>query len=89
MCVQKYAPAKAFDFILCQNENNKEVATNAAGCAQRLGIPADKVSACADGQGGKDLLLASFKRSKDKGAWGARRSSSPARSTRGAASRPS
>jgi len=70
VCVQKYAPAKAFDFILCQNENNKEVATNAAGCAQRLGIPADKVSACADGQEGKDLLLASFKRSKDKGASG-------------------
>src|SRR4030095_8265055 len=26
---QKYAPAKWFDFILCQNKNAKEVATNA------------------------------------------------------------
>jgi predicted DsbA family dithiol-disulfide isomerase len=70
VCVQKYAPTKAFDFILCQDENSKEVATNGAACAQRLGIPADKVAACADGQEGKDLLLASFKRSKDKGASG-------------------
>ena len=70
VCVQKYAPAKAFDFILCQNENNKEVATNGAACATKLGIPADKVTACADGQEGKDLLLASFKRSQEKGASG-------------------
>jgi len=70
VCVQKYAPAKAFDFILCQDENSKEVATNGASCAQRLGIPADKITACADGEEGKNLLLESFKRSKDKGASG-------------------
>jgi len=70
VCVQKYAPAKAFDFILCQNENNKEVGSNGPACATKLGIPADKVSACADGQEGKDLLLASFKRSQEKGASG-------------------
>jgi predicted DsbA family dithiol-disulfide isomerase len=70
VCVQKYAPTKAFDFILCQDENSKEVGTNGASCAQKLGIPFDKIGACADGQEGKDLLLASFKRSKDKGAGG-------------------
>ncbi len=70
VCTQKYAPAKAFDFILCQNENNKEVATNGAACAARVGAPADKITACADGQEGKDLLLASFKRSQEKGASG-------------------
>jgi len=69
-CAQKYAPAKAFDFVLCQNENNKEVASNGAACATRVGAPADKITACADGQEGKDLLLASFKRSQDKGASG-------------------
>jgi hypothetical protein len=70
VCVQKYAPAKAFDFILCQNENNKEIASNGAACATKVGAPADKVTACADGPEGKDLLFASFKRSQDKGASG-------------------
>src|SRR5580693_6779255 len=63
VCAKKYAPEKAFDFILCQNENSKEVGSNGAACAT-------KITACADGQEGKDLLLASFKRSQDKGATG-------------------
>lgn len=70
ICARKYAPAKAFDFILCQNENSKEVASNGAACAAKLGAPASKITACAEGQEGKDLLLASFKRSQDKGASG-------------------
>lgn len=70
VCAKKYAPDKAFDFIVCQNENSKEVATNGASCAAKIGAPADKISACAAGQEGKDLLLASFKRSQDKGASG-------------------
>ncbi len=64
VCAQKYAPAKAFDFVLCQNENSKEMASNGASCATRIGAPADKITACADGQEGKDLLLESFKRSQ-------------------------
>jgi predicted DsbA family dithiol-disulfide isomerase len=70
VCTKKYAPEKAFDFILCQNENSKEVATNGAACATRVGAPAAKITACAEGQEGKDLLLASFKHSQDKGATG-------------------
>jgi 2-hydroxychromene-2-carboxylate isomerase len=70
VCAKKYAPDKAFDFILCQNENSKEVATNGAACATKLGAPAAKITACAEGQEGKDMLLASFKRSQDKGAGG-------------------
>ncbi len=70
VCAAKYAPAKAFDFILCQNENSKEVATSGASCAARVGAPADKITACAEGPEGKELLLASFKRSQEKGANG-------------------
>ena len=70
VCAQKYAPTKAFDFVLCQNENSKEVATNGAACAAKVGAPADKIVACADGAEGKDLLAASFKRSQTKGASG-------------------
>src|SRR5262245_58002757 len=69
-CAQKYAPTKYFDFILCQNKNSKEVATNWDTCAKETGIPGDKISACADGPEGKDLLAASFKRSQEKGARG-------------------
>ncbi|MFO0761053.1 MAG: hypothetical protein U0359_31535 [Byssovorax sp.] len=70
VCAQKYAPGKSFDFILCQNENPKEVSTNGEACAKKLGMPADKIMACADGQEGKDLLSASFKRSQQAGAQG-------------------
>jgi Gamma interferon inducible lysosomal thiol reductase (GILT) len=70
VCAKKYAPEKAFDFILCQNENSKEMGSNGAACATKVGAPAPKITACAEGQEGKDLLLASFKRSQDKGVSG-------------------
>ncbi len=70
VCAQKHAPAKAFDFVLCQNENSKAVATNGEECAKKLGLPADKIVACAEGKEGKDLLAASFQRSQQKGASG-------------------
>lgn len=70
VCAKKYAPDKLFDFILCQNEKNKEVATNGEACATRVGAPTAKILACAGGQEGKELLLASFKTSQEKGATG-------------------
>jgi predicted DsbA family dithiol-disulfide isomerase len=70
VCTKKYAPAKAFDYILCQNENSKDFASSGATCATRVGAPAAKITACAEGQEGKELLLASFKRSQDKGVSG-------------------
>lgn len=70
VCAQKHAPDKAFDFILCQNENYKEVATNGAACAAKLGISYDTISACAEGAEGKKLLADSFERSQKKGARG-------------------
>ncbi len=70
VCAQKLAPGKSFDFILCQNENMKEVATNGEACAKKVGIDAAKLTACANGQEGKDLLAASFKKSEEKGARG-------------------
>lgn len=70
VCAARYAPAKSFDFIQCQNENSKEVATNGEACAKRLGLPADKITACAEGPEGKELLKASFKRAQQAGAQG-------------------
>ena len=68
-CAQKLSP-KWFDFILCQNKNMKEVATNWEACAAEVGIPTDKLRSCMDGQEGKDLLAASFKKAQEKGARG-------------------
>jgi len=70
LCAMAHAPAKWFDFVLCQNESSKEVATNWDACSKKLGIAGDPISACAEGKEGKDLLAASFKRSEDKGARG-------------------
>jgi len=72
VCAQKYS-AKWFDTILCQNKSVQQVDTNWEACGQEAGIPADaigKVTACAQGQEGKDLLAASFKRATDKGVRG-------------------
>lgn len=72
VCAEKYS-AKWFDTILCQNKGVQQVDSNWEGCAQEAGIPTDtigKVTACAQGQEGKDLLGASFKRATEKGVRG-------------------
>lgn len=69
VCAEKYS-AKWFEIITCQNKNSKEVDTNGEACGKELGVPTDKISACANGQEGKDLLAASFKRAQDKGVRG-------------------
>ena len=68
-CAQKYT-AKWFDLILCQNKNSREVDTNGDACGKELNVATDKITACATGQEGKDLLTASFKKATDVGARG-------------------
>jgi len=63
VCAMKYAPTKWYDMVLCQDKSPKEIGSNWEACAQENGIPADKLTACVDGQEGKDLLSASFDRS--------------------------
>lgn len=66
-CAMKYgARDKAYDMILCQNKNYKEVATNWEACAQQAGLPVDKIATCANGQEGNDLMVASFDRANAK-----------------------
>lgn len=69
-CAMKHAPAKWFDFMLCQGENMKEVHTNWQACAAQHGVPQDKLAACIDGQEGKDLMKASFEKAQKMGARG-------------------
>lgn len=69
VCAMKYTPAW-FDFITCQNQNPREVDTNWAECAAKVGAPKDAIASCADGEEGKALLKASFDRAAKKGATG-------------------
>jgi predicted DsbA family dithiol-disulfide isomerase len=70
VCAQKYAPEKLLDLLDCMNKNYREIPNNFDGCAQQVGIDGAKIKACADGDEGKQLLSASFKRSQEKGARG-------------------
>jgi len=67
-CAEKYS-AKWFDTILCQNKGVQQIDSNWEACAQEAGISSEiisKVSGCAQGQEGKDLLAASFKKATEK-----------------------
>jgi 2-hydroxychromene-2-carboxylate isomerase len=70
LCVNKIAPAKALDFILCQNKNARAIDSNWKDCAKEVGVDEGKLSACADGDEGKDLLEASFAEATKRGASG-------------------
>ena len=70
LCAMKYAPAKWFDFINCQNKTVKEVAKNWEPCAKELQLDGAKIKACADGDEGKQLLTASYAKAQQKGARG-------------------
>jgi hypothetical protein len=68
-CAQKHT-SKWFEFIKCQNQDWKNIDTGWEACAKKVGVPADKIGACAKGPEGKELLTASFKRAEEKGATG-------------------
>ncbi len=70
LCVNKLAAAKSIDFITCQNKNPRAVDTNWKDCAKEVGVDDGKISACADGDEGKALLVASFEEAKKRGANG-------------------
>jgi len=69
-CAQKYAPEKLLDLLECMNKNYREIPNNFDDCAKQVGVDGAKIRACADGDEGKQLLSASFKRSREKGARG-------------------
>ncbi|NUO49797.1 MAG: thioredoxin domain-containing protein [Polyangiaceae bacterium] len=69
LCAMKLSN-KWFDFITCQNKDMKQVATNWESCATEVGIPGDKLAACMNGDEGKGLLAASFKKAEEVGARG-------------------
>jgi len=70
LCAGAQAPDKQLDFIVCMNEKWREIPENWEECAKKVGLDAAALGECKDGEEGKKLLSASFKRSKDAGAHG-------------------
>jgi hypothetical protein len=70
VCAMKHAPDKALDLMVCQNKNMRQVATNWKECAGEVGIDADTLAACMDGDEGQTLLAASFDLARKRGADG-------------------
>jgi 2-hydroxychromene-2-carboxylate isomerase len=68
VCALAQAPDKALDFMVCQNKNARQVATNWKECAGAVGIDGDKLGACMNGDEGQKLLAASFAAAKKRGA---------------------
>ncbi|MBL6974445.1 MAG: hypothetical protein ISR64_01815 [Deltaproteobacteria bacterium] len=70
LCSVKHAPDKYMDVILCMNKNMRGIPGNFDACADETKVDKAKIKACADGEEGKGLLSASYKRSQAKGARG-------------------
>lgn len=70
LCTIKHEPQKFMDLIVCMNKDMRQIPNNFDACATETQIDAAKIKACADGQEGKDLLSASYKRSKEAKASG-------------------
>jgi predicted DsbA family dithiol-disulfide isomerase len=69
VCAMKLSN-KWFDFITCQNKDMKQVHANWEACASEVGIAADKMAACVNGDEGKQLLATSYKKAEEVGARG-------------------
>jgi hypothetical protein len=54
--------------MVCQNKNARAVATNWKECAGEVGIDADKLASCFEGDHGQKLLAASFDVARKRGA---------------------
>jgi hypothetical protein len=68
VCALHLAPDKALDLMVCQNKDMRSVATNWRECAGQVGIGADELASCIDGDKGQSLLAASFAVAKKRGA---------------------
>jgi glutaredoxin len=64
LCANKIAPEKFWAFLECQNRNMRDVHNNWKPCAEQTGVDLAKLTACKEGQEGKDLLTASAERAK-------------------------
>lgn len=70
LCAKKIDANKYLNYIMCQNEDYKNVGANWEKCAVQAGIGKAALKACAEGTEGKALLSASAKKAAAFGASG-------------------
>jgi len=70
VCAMNQNPGKYFDFILCQNKDNKNIDTNWEQCATENGLNVNKLKDCWQGEEGKKLLTENIKASEENSVTG-------------------
>jgi predicted DsbA family dithiol-disulfide isomerase len=69
LCAQKHTP-RWLDFLVCQNREVEDVATNWETCAAEVGADVERLRACIEGDEGKKLAAESFRRAEAREANG-------------------
>jgi len=70
LCVNKIAPEKWMNFIICQNETAAQIPDNWQTCADKLDLNKDDIQTCYTGEKGKNLLAESKKKAETVNAKG-------------------
>lgn len=70
LCAAKVAPKAHLAFLSCLNKEWRSIPSNWESCAKEAGIDAAALRKCKEGEEGRSLLSASFKRSEEAGAKG-------------------
>lgn len=70
LCAKKHMPKDYMKLIVCMNKESRKIPDNFDVCVSELGLNVSATKACADGEEGENILLESYKFSKEKGASG-------------------
>ena len=72
LCAKEYYPEDYLymKFIVCQNKDASNVATNWEACAEENNMDVEKLRVCFEGEEGKELLRSSMQRTTVRGATG-------------------
>lgn len=70
LCIIKHAPDKWLEAVECMAKDMRGIPDNYKSCCEEAGIDTAPIEACYTGQEGKDLLAASSKKAKERGARG-------------------
>jgi len=65
LCVKKYFNDKFWNYLECQNKNYQDLASSFESCANETNIDFATIKDCAEGETGKNLLVASLNKAKD------------------------
>jgi len=70
LCAKQQDKTKFLDYVLCMNENPKDIPGNWESCANKVGLDTNAIDTCFKGQEGVDLLTKSTENSQKAQATG-------------------